>query len=510
MPSLRDSDSLQKLQGEIEAFIYSLEHPIVVEDETDLFDLTAAKWRLSVEFGKLLLEVWNPARSISRRVEEVAYRDRGRMGLFVRKAGGRETGTLEFRELHRGEHTRRPLDRARAQRELLNVLEREFPGRRFERVGHRSDREHAFSAWYTRGIARQGRTAWAFLGLAEGEAVAAADSVLAFGLIWLDWLRSQADRVAVSGLKLLLPPGAVDLTAHRAAHLDSRAVKVEIFEWTSGGLRAVDLRDFGNIETKLVPRRQGEALVERHKDLAQRLLGDPDRSGRVDVVPDASGTFLSLRVLGLEVARVEGQLAPRISFGLEGNFRRLEETNRQDFSDFLKEIVDVRQASGPDPQHPFYRLQSERWLERLLVEDITKIDPSLAPECVYPQVPAFAGKERGVVDILSVTRAGRLAVIELKLEEEINLPMQGLDYWLRVKWLAERGQFKGFGYFPGIELAPASPLLYLVSPAFRFHSTTPRVVRYLDPSIEVFQVGINDPWREKIQVLFRREMRATL
>jgi len=33
----------------------------------------------------------------------------------------------------------------------------------------------------------------------------------------------------------------------------------------------------------------------------------------------------------------------------------------------------------------------------------------------------------------------------LKVQEDINLPLQGLDYWLRVKWLQERGQFQPFG-----------------------------------------------------------------
>jgi hypothetical protein len=108
------------------------------------------------------------------------------------------------------------------------------------------------------------------------------------------------------------------------------------------------------------------------------------------------------------------------------------------------------------------------------------------------------------VDILGVTRAGRLAVIELKLHEEINLPMQGLDYWLRVKWLNERSQFQKFGYFPGLELSKAPPLLYLVCPALRFHSTFDSMIRFLDPVVEVIQVGLNDGWREETKVLFRR------
>jgi hypothetical protein len=228
------------------------------------------------------------------------------------------------------------------------------------------------------------------------------------------------------------------------------------------------------------------------------------------MVPDASANFLSLRVLGLEIARVEGLLAPRIFYGLEGSVRRLEAGEEKDLRRFACRVLEVRATTSESPAHEFYRLQPERWLESLLVRDITRLDPGLSPDCVYPQVPALAGADRGVIDILSVSRPGRLAVIELKLEEDINLPLQGLDYWLRVKWLHERGQFQEFGYFPGKTLAPTVPLVYLVSPAFRFHSTTERVLRYLDPSIEVIEVGLNDRWREGVKVLFRRPARASL
>lgn len=510
MPAAHDANSLLEMQRELEAFVRSLAHPVVVEDEAELFDLTAARWKLTVEFGKLLFEAWNAARSIARRVESIAYRDRGRIGVFVRKPGGRETVTLEFCELEAPERAsgNRAAGRTRVRKEFLAMLGREYPGWHFERVSNRSDRERSFSTWYTRGLARQGRIGWAFLGLDESEPLAAADGVLAHGLIWLDWLRSQSQRATVPGLKLFLPPGAVQLTAHRAACLNARAAQLEILEWKIGDAqpRSVDLRDFGNVETRLAPRRQGELLIETHRPLLAEWAGDS--LDAMDLVADPSGNSTSLRVRGLEVARVEGQISPRIYFGLEGSYQKLGVDNRSDFSQLLKDVLELRAARSRNRSHEFYRLQSERWLESLLLRDITRIDPELMPDFVYPQVPAFSAADRGVIDILSVTRRGQLAVIELKLEEEINLPIQGLDYWLRVKWLADREQFQERGYFHGVELSKAPPLLYLVCPAFRFHSTTGRVIRYFDPSIEIIQVGVNDQWREGIQVLFRRAARG--
>ena len=507
MPAFRQLATLQALQGEIENFLQNLRHPVVVEDAIELFDLTAASWRLKVDFGKLLLEVWNPARSMVRRVEEVAYRDRGRLGLFVRKPGGRESETLELRDLERAATQPGRGDvRARFRRQIAAMLASEFPGWHLERVSNRSDREHSFSALYTRGLARRGPTAWAFLALSEGEAPAAGDAVLAFGLIWLDWLRSNSDRVTVSGLKLFLPQPAVELTAHRAAYLNHRALQLEILSWRPGEAHPapVDLKDFGNVATRLAPHRQGEALRERHQQLVARLVGE--FAANVDVVPDADANLLSLRVLGLEVVRIEGLLAPRVFYGLEGSVRSLEESSEEDLRRFLKQVVEVRRANSRQTSHEFYRLQAERWLEALLVRDIAKVDPALSQDCVYPQVPAFSASDRGIIDILSVTGTGRLAVIELKLDEDIHLPLQGLDYWLRVKWLHERGQFLPSGYFQGMDLAPDPPRLYLVSPAFRFHSTTDRVARYLHPSIEVVKVGLNERWREGVQVLFRRAL----
>jgi len=505
MPSSADTGPWVALQKEIESFVQGLSHPILVENDAQLFDLTAANWRLSVEFGKLILNVWNSGRSIARRVEDVAHCDHDRLGVYVRKPGGREASIVEFRESGSGEARARTAGRAAYRRQLLARLQHEYPGWKFQRVSNRSDREHSFSAWYTRGIATQGRTGWAFLGLSEEEAVAAADDVLAFALIWLDWLRSRTDRVVMTQLKLFLPPGAVATIAHRAAYLNPRALKVEIFAWRAGEASPspVDLRDYGNVETRLAPRRQADLLIARHQARLRELLGD---SGDVTVMPDPAGKSLSLRLAGLEVARIEGLTAPRVFFGLAESSRRLQESTHNDFRDFLREVRRVRRAGRPEPEHEYYRLQSERWLESLLLKDISRLDPALSPEYVYPQVPAFAAADRGVIDILATTRGARLAVVELKVQEEINLPLQGLDYWLRVKWLLNQGKFRESGYFPGRELSGQAPLLYLVSPAFRFHSTTERLLRYFDPGIQVVLVGINDSWREGVKVLFRREV----
>ncbi len=502
------SEFLRALQNEIETFIQSLSHPVVVEDEGELFDLTSTSWRLTIQFDKLLFEAWNPARTLARRAEEVAYRDDGKLGVFVRKQHAKETSVLEFRELNPKQRRGRELGRSIFRRELAAMLQQEFQGWRLEYVSNRSDREHSFSTWYTRGMARQGRTGCAFIGLSKDETPVAADAAMAFGLIWLDWLRNHSSKTMVPKLQIYLPREAVELNAQRAAAINHRAVQLELFEWNGGMERPqrVDLETASDAGVRLVHHQYNEALISRQRDLLYGLLGDA--VDRLTMTTDSSGKFVSVRVAGLEVACIEGDLSPKIYFGLEGSVRRMDETNQGDFRDFISLSLNRRNAACEDTSDPYYRLQSEHWLESMLVSDISRIDPGLSSEFVYPQVPAFARADRGVIDILTVTHDGRLAVIELKLEEQINLPFQALDYWLRVEKLRRQEKFQGYGYFPGVTLANAPPLLYLVVPAFRFHSTTTNLLRYLDPAITVMQIGINDRWREGIKVLFRREWRS--
>ena len=101
--------------------------------------------------------------------------------------------------------------------------------------------------------------------------------------------------------------------------------------------------------------------------------------------------------------------------------------------------------------------------------DIETVDAALLPDPVYGQVPALAAGDRGIIDLLAAGRDGRLAVLELKASADIHLPLQALDYWVRVKWHLDRGEFTPHGYFPGMALDPAPPRLLLVSPSLEFH-----------------------------------------
>jgi hypothetical protein len=181
----------------------------------------------------------------------------------------------------------------------------------------------------------------------------------------------------------------------------------------------------------------------------------------------------------------------------------LGEKNAGEFSDMLRRAAEIRCSHGPR-HHALWRVHSERWLESLVMHDVSAIDEQLDSASMYSQVPAFAAADRAMIDVLAVTREGRLAVVELKADEDIHLPLQGLDYWARVQWHHSRGEFQRFGYFPKRELSAESPLLFLVAPALHIHPATDTLLRYISPEIDWTLAGIDERWRDGVRVIFRK------
>jgi hypothetical protein len=66
------------------------------------------------------------------------------------------------------------------------------------------------------------------------------------------------------------------------------------------------------------------------------------------------------------------------------------------------------------------------------------------------------------------------------------------------------GEFQRHGYFGGVWLAQESPRLYLVAPALRVHPATDVVLRYLSPRVEWTLVALDERWRTKVKVVWRK------
>jgi hypothetical protein len=136
---------------------------------------------------------------------------------------------------------------------------------------------------------------------------------------------------------------------------------------------------------------------------------------------------------------------------------------------------------------------------------------------LYTQVPALSGGERGLLDLLTLDRNGRLTVMELKADEDLHLPLQALDYWIRVRALnddrkAAAGNgggralsaFERYGYFQGAEVSELAPRLLLAAPALRIHPANEPVLRYFSPQVEWELIAISEHWRRELKVVFRK------
>jgi hypothetical protein len=264
-------------------------------------------------------------------------------------------------------------------------------------------------------------------------------------------------------------------------------------------LQRVDPRSAGNLDTWLVPRRENQSLVDQASSALEPLVALAPQA--ITVHPVVASREVSLRFRGLPIARWEDG---KVFFGSGDPREKLSPTSWPILKRLLRDLETHRHPLATDTRQSLYRLQPERWLESLVREDVTRIDVALDPRFVYAQVFANSGGQHGILDLLTVTRTGRLAILELKATEHIHLPIQAADYWLRVRRHLEQGDFQRYGYFAGIELQAAPPLVYLVAPELRFHPATDVLLRYLTPEMAIVRVGLAESWRRGLRVVKRQ------
>ena len=493
----------------VQDFLSEAAGAVVLEDGAVAFDLAQSKYSISGDYNKCLLHLWSSERNTVRRVLDAEVKS-GTLRLFVQRLGQSRPSKLEIcRERDRRSPSAKKAARASYEQKLRQALDRHFPGFAVTRLTTAVDLEKSFGPIYARGLLRQGQSAFAVLGVNASETQSSIDASLTFGILWLEACRhSSAAKFLVEGLNLFVPQGCSALVRERIANLNRAAAKWSLFELDErhDALTEIDCSDRGNVATRLVHAPNESAALERFADSIARIYS---------ILPNCevavlSAAELAFRWRGLEFARARmGAEAAtfrskqEIVFGVGAEERVLEDSNFPFFLQLLTAIRDTRHPYGPR-QHPLFRLRPERWLESLVVADVSVIDERLQPRQLYSQVPAFSAADRAMLDVLTTTREGRLAVVELKADEDIHLPLQGLDYWSRVAWHHARAEFPRFGYFPDRELSPEKPLLYLVAPAFHVHPQTDVLLRYLSPEIEWEFVGIDEHWREGVKVVFRK------
>jgi hypothetical protein len=501
------------LARELEEFLAYSRNALVLEDGRQIFDLRSARYSVSGEHGKALLHLWSQERNLVRRVLACERRG-GTLKLAAQRFGQSKPAKLEI--ILAGD-ARSPVARKSARSAydalLQQVLEREYPNATIEPLRSTMDLEHSFSPVYSRGLLGIGRSAFAVMGVNQLEPQAAVDGVLTFAILWLDHCRRHgSERTYVEGLKLFVPAARSDVVRERMAHLNHATAKFELyaFDERERHLRQLDCRDRGNIATHLVQCTNVSAARDRFAaSIAAVLQAAGERAGEVEIAA-LSASEIAFRVHGLEFARARVPLEAvsfarnqELVFGLGCAEHVLDEQTQPAFDELVARVLAGRHAAA-GRNSVLWRMHPERWLESLVKQDVALVDSRLNAAEVYSQVPAFSASDRAMIDVLAATQEGRLAVLELKAEEDIHLPLQGIDYWARVNQHHARGEFRRFGYFAHTELLPQPPLLLLVAPALHVHPATDTLLRYLSPEIECTLVGIDENWREGVKVVFRK------
>ena len=480
---------LARIRAEIEDFLKNAREPALLEPGEELLPLTGENHALEMRGSRLTLQAWDRTRNWSRRLTAITEASDARLALTVEHFARRE-GQMFLLDLGRrsGAELSKRSGRLVFRERFRLFLRRQFPEWTLTEVSAEADLTRSLSPALPRAYLKHGQHGWAAIACPpDGDSGA----VLSFGLIWLAYLRARERRVALEGLALYLPAGQERAAALRVLCLDPQSARFEIFTYTSDGvLLRAEPRDYGNLDTRLEPcRRPAPNLAEPWQQIA--ALPGVERIAKHD-------GRTSLRVRGIEFAELSGN---DLFFGL-GERRPARPHHAPEIARLAEELDRARSA-GADTGHPLYRQYPEAWLESVARAQIETLDATLRRDPIYGQVPAFAAGERGVLDLLAVDFNGRLTVVELKASADLHLPLQALDYWVRVKWHLDRGEFSANGYFPGIELRGDAPRLLLVSPSLEFHPTTETLLGFFAPGIEVARVGLAVEWRKGLHVMFR-------
>jgi hypothetical protein len=520
-----EAPTATKLAGILEEYLAAHAAAALLEDGRILFDMRLARYSVTESHGRCLLQLWSEERNLIRTVVEIQPRAQC-LRVMTRRMGATKPQALELVPTSdRRTPTARDSARRNYQRLLERVLTRAFLGAKVDGLRSAMDLEHSFGPAYIRGRLLRGTVAEAVIGVSQAESAATIDGILTLGILWLDYCRQKGDaRRHFGALKVVVPRGSEHTTAERMAWLNHGVADFQLFtlDERSEELAPVDFRDSGNQVVRLVHAFSPAAALTRSRpgiDTVLNLL-PADAKSRIEI-RTRSAAEVGLILNGLEFARVRcGADAhsfareQQITFGAGANETPLTGETEDLCRELCARLFASRHRDGVH-KDPLYRIQPERWLESEFRAGLSDLLPSLRGDQIYSQVPAFSSADRSMLDLLTLDRAGRLVVIELKADEDMHLPLQALDYWIRVRALnADRQRtpgsdrplsaFEREGYFPDAEVAPRPPRLLLAAPALRIHPANLPVLRYLSPEVDWELIALNEDWRHELQIVFRK------
>jgi hypothetical protein len=407
----------------------------------------------------------------------------------------------EIEIVWRTDEPRSDIDRSRLRSIAGQWIRQRLPQARLLLAVQHPDRAHSLSGSYLRLHLLSGGRNCLVLVSADNEPDRI-PPLLTCALLWQTLLARTVPLAMIPTIYLLMPFRQSAIVYHRCRFLNRAKTNTEIWEYHNSSFK-------GYIFKKPKP----PAPPMEDRDFRWPILGPFRWSGVlarvIELAPDLVRRYPrfvdydSLRLRGLEFARVMGEDRDRLSFGIGPQRTDLAEDNFCQLRALVEEILYYRRADSPFTHHRYYRMQAERWLECLILENVSHLFPELHAEAIYSQIPVYLATDPGRVDILGVDKDGTLVIMELKVVEDPELPLQAVDYWGRVVTHCRRGDFERRGYFSGISLSRRPPRIYLVAPVFGFHDSTEVLLEFLKSGLEVWKIGINEDWRSGVKVLHR-------
>ncbi len=465
----------------------------------DEFDLSAAH-------GRLIFSSWTEQGAQTWRIDGWNWKGE-RLLLEAMRGMGRESARLELIPRASARAVIAGIAAARQIRcEQLAAVVAQNLTARVERASLSPGMRRDQPGRYARIILRLPHERLAVTGTVTQSDARNADSLFSSALLWFSRLQSMPKRPPMQRMLVVVERDMLEPAKQRHVLLrESLRQRIEIFEIDEAWHCVEAVRSF---ERKHIWKKK----LTRFPPVSQTAESEQARAiiarapAAIDVVSSRHGQ--TLRYHGLPFARVRLLMEQeRAWFGIEGSPRRaLHPPNQRDWEKLLGDLATYRHENCRDRRHWFYRAAGEAWLESILRRDVSKLDPGLVIAPLHAQFRTSHGRGTGVrpIDLLALRHDGRLAVIELKVNEDREHVFQGVDYWRRVEAHRRRGHITDAKLFGDREISDESPLVYLVAPALRFHPSFATLAKTIAPDIEIYRFDINEDWRKGVRVV-RRE-----
>jgi hypothetical protein len=227
-----------------------------------------------------------------------------RIVLEVQRFGRAKPGCLEFLRTDSPRPAGR-ITREQFRARFARILAEEFPDAVVDSLTAAPALENSLSGSYVRGIMHEGTHAWALLAAAPSEDAATVENILAFGILWLDWTRSRAQRRAIEGLRFFVPQGTSQRLRERLLAF-SATLRAEIFEMREpdAAMQKINPADAGNLESWLVPRDQIESVLRAANEIITRIRAMlPANADAIQCRVPAAANEVALAFHGMQFAR---------------------------------------------------------------------------------------------------------------------------------------------------------------------------------------------------------------